>query len=234
MSTNHIFDLTPPAGIPIHGTDETFPVNRIFCVGRNYASHAREMGSNPDREPPFFFAKPADAIQAGCFCHLSYPPKTQDLHHEVELVIGLKEGGRNIPQDEALDHIYGVAVGLDFTRRDLQSEAKKTGRPWDMAKGFDDSAVIGPMQSVKSESIPQSGFIRLSVDGQQRQNGNLDEMIWSISEVVAELSSYLTLQPGDLIFTGTPEGVSAVKPDDIIRAEISDLPILTVKIEAPA
>lgn len=233
MTPNHAFDLAPPAGIPIHGTDQTFPVNRIFCVGRNYASHAREMGSNPDREPPFFFAKPADAILTGAFCNLPYPPQTNDLHHEVELVIGLKEGGSNIKPDDALDHIYGVAAGIDFTRRDLQASAKKTGRPWDMAKGFDGSAVIGPMQTTSAETVPQSGTIQLSVDGKQRQMGNLNEMIWSIPEVIAELSSQLTLQPGDLIFTGTPEGVSAVVPGDIIRAEITGLAMLTVKIEAP-
>lgn len=234
MTSTHIFSINPPAGIPIHGTDQSFPVNRIFCVGRNYASHAREMGSNPDREPPFFFSKPADAIQTGAFCHLVYPPKTSDLHHEVELVIGLKQGGRNIAKEEALNHIYGVSAGLDFTRRDQQASAKKAGRPWDMAKGFDDSAIIGSMLTTSPDSLPQHGSIRLTVNGEQRQQGDLEEMIWSIPEIIAELSSYLTLQPGDLIFTGTPEGVSAVQPGDIIRAEIADLPILTTKIESPA
>ena len=225
-----VFPFAVPKTVPVAGSDLGFPVGRIFCVGRNYAAHAREMGSNPDREPPFFFTKPANSLLAGQSCTLPYPPRTQDLHHEVELVIGLQSGGCNIPIDAALEHVYGVAVGLDFTRRDLQGEAKSGGRPWDMAKGFDGSAVIGVMQPASGAAVPQVGDISLSVNGDERQRGDLGDMIWSIPEVIAELSSYMALAAGDLIFTGTPDGVSAVLPGDVVEAQCVGLDVLKVEI----
>ncbi len=224
------FSPAPSPKLEIIGEDSHFPVKRIFCVGRNYASHAREMGSNPEREPPFFFSKPADSLIAGSKCELAYPPRTKDLHHEVELVIGLKKGGANIVEENALDHVFGIALGLDFTRRDLQASAKKGGKPWDMAKGFDGSAVIGPMKRCSGDSIPQIGALSLSVNDNQRQLGDLSEMIWPMAAIISELSSYLTLQPGDLIFTGTPEGVSAILPGDVVLAKCAHLPDLQVKI----
>ncbi|MCT4655712.1 MAG: fumarylacetoacetate hydrolase family protein [Cohaesibacter sp.] len=230
MTQTFAIDIGGPASIPLTGADSTFPINRIFCVGRNYAAHAREMGANPDREPPFFFSKPADAVLTGSTCTMPYPPMTHDMHHEVELVIGLKKGGRDIAPDDALSHIYGVALGLDFTRRDMQAEAKKTGRPWDMSKGFDASAIIGEMLPVMGQDVPQTGTIALSVNDVLAQKGDLSDMIWSIPEVIAELSRYLTLRPGDLIFTGTPEGVGPVVKGDVLKASLEGVPDLTVLI----
>lgn len=229
------FELPARAGIPISGTDLAFPVNRIFCVGRNYAAHAVEMGADPDREPPFFFSKPADAILTGSQCTLPYPPRTQDLHFEAELVVGLKSGGADIAVANALDHVYGAAVGIDFTRRDIQADAKATRRPWDMGKGFDGSAVIGEMSPFDATSLPQTGPIALTVNGEERQTGDLGDMIWSIAEIIAELSAYLTLRPGDLIFTGTPEGVGPVTAGDRMVASAAGVPNLSVMItERPA
>ncbi len=234
-SRRSAFDLAARASVPITGTDLGFPVNRIFCVGRNYAAHAVEMGADPEREPPFFFAKPADAIIAGAHCTLPYPPRTQDLHFEVELVVGLKTGGADIPVTGALDHAYGAAVGIDFTRRDIQADAKATRRPWDMGKGFDGSAVIGEMTSFNATSLPQAGPITLTVNGEERQTGDLGDMIWSTAEVIAELSTYLTLGPGDLIFTGTPEGVGPVSVGDRMVASAAGVTDLSVLIaERPA
>ena len=224
------FELPPRASVPVAGTALCFPVNRIFCVGRNYAAHAIEMGADPDREPPFFFAKPADAIVAGAACILPYPPRTQDLHFEVEQVVGLKSGGADIPVTLALDHVYGAAVGIDFTRRDIQADAKATRRPWDMGKGFDGSAVIGEMIPFDATSLPRTGPITLTVNGEERQSGDLGAMIWSTAEVIAELSTYLTLQPGDLIFTGTPEGVGPVSVGDRMVASAAGVPDLSVEI----
>lgn len=224
------FTIPANPGLICLDSNSHFPVGRIFCVGRNYASHAREMGSNPDREPPFFFSKPANSLITGLNCPLPYPPRTKDLHHEVELVLGLGKGGVDIREEEALDHIYGIALGLDFTRRDQQAAAKKNGKPWDMAKGFDGSAVIGPMRICSGQDVPQAGKLTLAVNSIERQSGDLDEMIWPISAIIAELSSYQTLHPGDLIFTGTPEGVSAVVPGDFILARCEHLPDLQVTI----
>ena len=227
-------ELPARATVPIAGTDLVFPVNRIFCVGRNYAAHAIEMGADPDREPPFFFAKPADAIIAGAQCALPYPPRTQDLHFEVEQVVGLKSGGADIPVAHALDHVYGAAVGIDFTRRDIQADAKATRRPWDMGKGFDGSAVIGEIVPFDATLLPRTGPIALTVNGEERQSGDLGAMIWSAAEVIAELSTYLTLQPGDLIFTGTPEGVGPVSVGDRMVASGAGVPDLSVTIVQPA
>jgi fumarylpyruvate hydrolase len=205
--------------IAIAGTDARFPVRRIFCVGQNYADHAREMGSNPDRQTPFFFTKPADAVtESGAT--LPFPPRTADLHHEVELVVALGAGGREIAVDDAPALIFGHAVGLDLTRRDLQAEAKKTGRPWDMGKGFDHSAPVG---ALTPGAPPSHGGITLTIDGAVRQCGNLDQMIWSVAEVIAELSTYVTLAPGDLIFTGTPAGVGPIRQGETVRGTIDGL-----------
>lgn len=187
--------------VPVKDTEDTFPVRRVFCVGRNYVAHAHEMGGNPDLEPPFFFMKPADALVPGGG-EVPYPPATSDLHHEVEFVVALREGGTNIAQEDALDTVFGYAVGIDLTRRDLQAAAKKAGRPWDMAKGFDASAPVSAICPVDRCGHPSSAAITLSVDGVLRQNGDLADMIWSVPAMIAYLSTLVILKPGDLIFTG--------------------------------
>ncbi|SMX29080.1 Fumarylpyruvate hydrolase [Pelagimonas phthalicica] len=224
------FEFEPASrpALPILGRETVFPVRRIFCVGRNYAAHAREMGKDPDREPPFFFTKPADAIITPG--PVPYPPLTQDLHYEAELVVCLGQGGRNIAQAAALDHVFGYAVGNDLTRRDLQAEAKKMGRPWDMAKGFDSSAVIGPIGSVDKGGHLEQGAITLSVNGTEKQRGDLSQMIWSIPEVISILSTYVELAAGDLIMTGTPAGVGALVPGDQCTISIEGLPDLEMRM----
>ena len=217
------YAFTPPAlpSLAIFGSSERFPIRRVFCVGRNYAAHAREMGSNPDREPPFFFTKPADAVVPAEGA-LPYPPATQDLHHEIELVVALRSGGADIPADEALAKVWGYGVGLYLTRRDLQAAAKENGRPWDMAKGFDASAPCSPLRPVSAFGHPsEDACIRISVNGTVRQDGTLDEMIWPIPDIISHLSKLVTLAPGDLIFTGTPSGVGALKPGDRVHGEIA-------------
>jgi fumarylpyruvate hydrolase len=207
----------PPPSIAVLGEAQRFPVRRIFCVGRNYADHAREMGHDPDREPPFFFTKPADAVvPSGTW---PFPLRTADLHHEVELVVALGEGGA----------IVGSAVGLDLTRRDLQGEAKKLARPWDMAKGFDRSAPIGPL--VRGAPPPGEASIRLLINGEQRQHGRLADMIWSVDEVIAELATYVELKAGDLIFTGTPSGVGPIRRGETVLGEVEGLPPVEVRFE---
>lgn len=213
------------ARVPVLGTDAAFPVRRVFCVGRNYAEHAKEMGADPQREPPFFFTKPADAIAADG-SEVPYPSATSNLHHEVELVIAIAVGGENIAPPSALDHVFGYAVGNDLTRRDLQATAKKTGRPWDTAKGFDQSAPIAAISPVERCGHISSGKISLSVNGECRQMGDISDMIWSTGEIISTLSTLFTLQPGDLIFTGTPAGVGALQPGDVIEACIDGLPTL--------
>lgn len=214
--------VLPPAArasVAVTGEARRFPVRRIYCVGQNYAAHAREMGHNPDREPPFFFAKPADAVvESGAT--IAYPSRTADLHHEIELVVAIRSGGADISREGALDHVFGYAAGIDLTRRDLQAEAKKLGRPWDLAKGFDHSAPIGAIRSASAISHPQRGGIRLSVNGELRQNGDLADMIWSVPEIIAILSSFVRLEAGDLIFTGTPAGVGPIRRGDRILGEI--------------
>jgi fumarylpyruvate hydrolase len=212
--------------IAIAGRSERFPIRRIYCVGQNYADHAREMGANPDRQEPFFFSKPGDAVVPDVAV-LPFPPRTDELHHEVELVIALGGGGSDVDPRDAGRLVFGCAVGIDLTRRDLQSTAKKAGRPWDMAKGFDRSAPIGPIAAVPP---PLSGAIRLAVNGTLRQAGDLADMIWSPAEVIAKRSSYVTLAPGDLIFTGTPSGVGRLLPDDSVEADIEGLPSLSFRL----
>lgn len=223
-------DVAERSTIAIVDSSQCFPVNRIFCVGRNYAAHAREMGTDPEREPPFFFAKPADTILSGAACSLAYPPRTEDLHFEVELVVGLKSGGSDIAVENALDHVFGACVGIDFTRRDIQAAAKATRRPWDMGKGFDGSAVVGEMAVFDARSLPQNGPITLTVNGTERQRGDLGDMIWSAAEVIAELSTYMSLKAGDLIFTGTPDGVGPVIAGDRMIAAAEGVPGLTISI----
>lgn len=215
-----------PALLPVEGTADSFPVRRVYCVGRNYAAHAREMGHDPDREPPFFFAKPADAIVPGGT--LPYPLATRNLHHEIELVAALGSGGTDIPVERALDCVWGYAVGLDMTRRDLQDEAKKMARPWAMAKGFDQSGPCSPLRPVSAVGHPQRARIWLEVNGTIRQDSTTDHMIWSLAETVAYLSRFMALQAGDLIFTGTPEGVAAVGPGDTLRGGVDGIGTLTV------
>lgn len=212
--------------LAISGSDERFPVRRIYCVGQNYADHAREMGSDPDRQEPFFFGKPADAIVPGG-TRIRYPSRTQDLHHEVELVVALAEGGSDISVADAASLIFGYAVGIDLTRRDLQAAAKKAGRPWDMAKGFDQSAPVGPL---RIGMPPANGRIALTVNGEQRQSGDLAQMIWNVAEIIAELSRYVALKGGDLIFTGTPAGVGPIGSGDSVVARLDGVDALEVTL----
>lgn len=205
-----------------------FPVRRIFCVGRNYAAHAREMGANPDREPPFFFTKPADSITGADT--IPYPTATQSLHFEMELVVALGRGGAAISYSSALDHVYGYAAGVDLTRRDLQDEAKSLRRPWDMSKGFDASAPIGLIAPATGIGHPSSGRIHLTVNGNLRQDGNLADMIWRVPEVIAFLSNLITLASGDLIYTGTPDGVGSIERGDIIEGSIENIGSLAFQL----
>ena len=217
----------PATTIPVVGGG-VFPVRRVFCVGRNYAAHAREMGHDPDREPPFFFSKPADALVTGG-ADMPYPTITADLHHELEQVVAIGKGGADIAETEALGHVWGYGVGLDMTRRDVQGEAKKLGRPWDMGKGFDHSAPISDL--VPAEGInPGKGLIELKVNGKVRQSSDLDQLIWSVPEVIAYLSKLVRLEPGDLIFTGTPEGVSACVRGDVLEGVVASVGTVRTKI----
>ena len=229
---DYVVPVPPVPAVPVRGGG-LFPVRRIFCVGRNYAAHAREMGHDPDREPPFFFTKPADAVVTGGAA-MPYPAATEDLHHEVELVVAIGTGGANIPLADANRHIWGYAVGLDMTRRDLQGQAKTMGRPWDMGKGFDHSAPIGDLVPVDDTGILTKGAIRLTVNGTDRQAGDLADLIWTVDEVIAALSRLVRLEPGDLIFTGTPEGVAAVQRGDVLEATFAGLPTLRTTITASA
>jgi fumarylpyruvate hydrolase len=228
-----VFSPRPPATLAVEGTVKLFPVRRIYCIGRNYAAHAREMGGNPDREPPFFFMKPGDAVQAvpsGKLAKHAYPPGTEDYHHELELVAALHKGGRNISAANAMACIFGYAVGLDMTRRDRQGEAKKLGRPWEIGKSGDNSAVIGPLvPKGKANGVLQSP-LHLTVNGMDRQSADTADMIWSLPEQIAILSEYYTLAPGDIIMTGTPEGVNAVVRGDVMEGRIGALPSIRVKV----
>ena len=212
--------IAPPVqpALLIRSSDRMFPVRRIFCVGRNYAEHAIEMGSDPTREPPFYFTKPADAVVV-MDADVPYPPATSQLHHEMELVVAIGSAGSDIPVDEALKHVWGYCAGLDMTRRDLQNEAKKTGRPWDMGKGFDFSAPMGELVPAKNVD-PSRGKVELRVNGEVRQTSDLSKLIWSVPEVISNLSHLVRLAPGDLIMTGTPEGVAAVKRGDLLEGTV--------------
>ena len=223
----------PATTIPIAGETDVFQVRRIYCIGRNYAAHAIERGSDPNREPPFFFQKPTDAIQnvaIGAVADHPYPSLTKNYHHEVELVAALKSGGTNIPLEQALDHVYGYALGLDMTRRDLQAEAKKLGRPWDTAKGFDHSAPLGPIHPVSKVGHVGKGAIWLTVNGEEKQRSDVSQLIWSVAETIAYLSTLFELQPGDLIFTGTPEGVGAIVQGDLMKGGVDGLGEFRVRV----
>jgi fumarylpyruvate hydrolase len=227
-----VIDPLPQASVPVHGSDELFPVHRIYCVGRNYVEHAREMG-HTGREAPFFFMKPADAVLPvpyGTTGQMDYPPMTSDLHHEIELVVALGKGGSNIAAADAMAHVWGYAVGLDMTRRDLQGEAKKLGRPWCTGKSFDESAPIGPIHPAGAVAGIEHATIELLVNGEVRQKSTTDKLIWSIAETIEHLSKYFELQPGDLIFTGTPEGVAAVQRGDLLEGGVGGLGQLSVKL----
>jgi len=224
-----IFTPPPPVSLAIQGRSERFPVRRIYCVGRNYAEHAREMGHDPNASPPFFFAQPADAlVESGS--RLPYPPLTKDLHHEVELVVALKAGGADIPPEDAEGKIYGYGVGVDLTRRDLQGAAKKEGKPWEAGKAFERSAPCGSLAPAEAIGHPAEGRIRLSVNGETRQDGNLNQMIWPVPHIIAKLSQLFELAPGDLILTGTPAGVGPLAPGDKVTAEVEGVGALSFEI----
>jgi fumarylpyruvate hydrolase len=205
--------------VAVDGTDARFPVARVFCVGRNYGEHAIEMGHDPDREPPFFFMKPADAV-VPTGSRLPFPTQTEELHHEIELVVAIGVGGHDIKEDEALEHVFGYAVGLDMTRRDLQAVAKKAGRPWDMAKGFDKSAPTSPIRPAADVGHPEHGAIWLRINGEPRQEGDLAQQIWKVSETISYLSTLVALRPGDFIMTGTPKGVGPVERGDRLHGHV--------------
>jgi len=215
---DYVIDPPSPSVVPV-ADGGFFPVRRIFCIGRNYAEHAREMGHDPTREPPFFFTRPADALVISG-AETPYPPATNDLHHEIELVVAIGREAKGIAAEAALDHVWGYAAGIDLTRRDLQAEAKKMGRPWDMAKGFDFSAPIGDLAPASRIGHPANARITLAVNGTTRQDGDVADMIWPVPEAIAYLSTLVTLMPGDLIFTGTPAGVSAIVRGDRLEGEI--------------
>lgn len=217
--SSYVIQAPAQPSLAVADSEQRFPIRRVFCVGRNYGAHAREMGSDPNREPPFFFTKPADAVVPASGA-VPYPSATQDLHHEVELVVALGAGGADVDPAQALDLVWGYGAGLDLTRRDLQSVAKDSGRPWDMAKGFDASAPCSPLVPAASLGHPQDARIWLEVNGAVRQEGNLNEMIWPIPDMIACLSRLVTLAPGDLIYTGTPAGVGALKPGDQVRGGV--------------
>ena len=228
----HVVATPPLVEIPVVGSSHTFPVRRVYCVGRNYVEHAKEMGFT-GREPPFFFMKPADAILVvpeGATGELPYPSRTSDLHHEIELVAAIGKGGRNIAAADAHAHVYGYAIGLDMTRRDLQGEAKKLGRPWEVGKAFDHSGPIGPIHPASVTGHYTKGAISLDVNGASRQKSDISLLIWNLAETIEHLSTLFELQPGDLIYTGTPEGVAAVKQGDLLVGRIDGLGELRVRV----
>jgi fumarylpyruvate hydrolase len=238
---DYVFAPAPAVTVPVAetasaagaGAGRRFPVRRIYCVGRNYEAHAREMGHDPDREPPFFFSKPADAVlnvAAGATAEFPYPACSTNVHYEMELVVAIGKAGGNIPVERALEHVYGYALGLDMTRRDLQAEAKKLGRPWETAKGFDYSAPIGPIHPVAKVGHIDRGAIWLNVNGIERQRSDVSQLIWSTPETIAYLSTLFELRPGDLIFTGTPEGVGAIVKGDSMTGGIDRLGEFTVRV----
>ncbi|WP_319241233.1 fumarylacetoacetate hydrolase family protein [uncultured Propionivibrio sp.] len=224
------FVFTPAAQIvvPVVGSEAVFPVRRVYCVGQNYADHVAEMGGD-GRNPPFFFSKPVDALVPGGG-DVAYPPKTENYQHEIELVVAIGVGGRDIPVDKALDHVFGYAVGFDLTRRDLQALAKQKGQPWEMGKGMDQGGPIGAISPVGKCGHPVAGAIWMKVNGDFRQRGDLAQMTWKVPEIIANLSSYIALKPGDLIFTGTPSGVSAVVRGDVLEGGIAGLGELSVRL----
>ena len=227
--TSYVFSPPPIPSVAVAGSSDRFPVRRIFCVGRNYAEHTREMGHDPDREPPFFFGKPPSEI-AHDGEHIPYPPETDDLHYEGEMVVAIGKGGRNIAEADALSHVWGHGIGNDLTRRDVQGVAKTMGRPWDWGKGFDKSAVIGPIHPLAETGHLDKGFVRSWVNGELRQDGDLSQMIWSVPETISFISRSMRLAAGDLIMTGTPAGVGKLVRGDEIRISVEGLGEITSKI----
>lgn len=228
-----VFAPAAPVAVPIAGGQDAFPVRRVYCVGRNYAAHAREMGFDPDREPPFFFCKPADAVvpvAQGQTLDLPYPPETANLHYEIELVAAIGQGGANISVDNALQHVWGYAVGLDMTRRDLQMKMREAGRPWELGKAFDQSAPIGPLHPAASVNGIDQAAIWLQVNGVDKQRSDIGKLIWSVAETIAYLSKYFRLEAGDLIYTGTPEGVGPVVRGDTMTGGVDGLGTLSVRM----
>ena len=234
MTADYVVPAPATPSLPVAGSGSgtgRFPVRRIYCVGRNYAEHAREMGHDPEREPPFFFSKPADAIVASGST-IAFPSMTSDLHHEIELVVAIGDQADGIAQERALEAVFGYGVGLDMTRRDLQAQAKKLGRPWDLAKGFDESAPCSAISPAAVIGHPSEGSIRLSVNGELRQDGDLAQQIWKVPETIAYLSQFVRLAPGDLIMTGTPAGVTKVSPGDLLEGSIEGVGEVSVSYQA--
>ncbi|MEO9787991.1 MAG: fumarylacetoacetate hydrolase family protein [Aurantimonas coralicida] len=225
---NYAINPSPVVTLPIEGSDAEFPVRRVYCIGRNYAAHAIEMGHDPDREPPFFFQKNPNNLTVGD--SFPYPPKSEDVHHEIEMVVALKSGGVNIPVDAALDHVWGYGVGLDMTRRDLQGEAKKMGRPWEIGKAFEASAPVSALRPVSEVGHPASGLVELKVNGEAKQTGDLNQMIWKVPEMISYLSDYFELAAGDVIMTGTPSGVGAVVKGDVMECHVAGVGDLKVTV----
>ena len=228
-----VFPPAAPIGVPVVGSNAHFAVRRVYCVGRNYAAHAREMGFDPDREPPFFFCKPTDSVVPvgyGETLELGYPSQTSNYHYEAELVAVIGKSGSDIPLEHALEYVWGYAVGLDMTRRDLQMKMREMGRPWEIGKAFDWSAPIGPIHKAGDVGHFESGDIWLTVNGETKQKSDISHLIWSVAETVADLSKFFQLEPGDVIYTGTPEGVGAVKKGDSIKVGVEKLGELSVKI----
>jgi fumarylpyruvate hydrolase len=230
---NYVIPPAPIPAVPVAGSVDSFPVRRIYCVGRNYAAHAREMGSDPERDPPFFFCKPGNAVvpvATDTTGDVAYPPETANFHHEVELVVAIGKAGRNIAIETANEHVWGYAVGFDMTRRDLQFALRDKGRPWELGKAFDQSAPIAPIIPVSRSGHPTSGKVWLTVNGKTKQEGDLGDLIWSVPETIAHLSKYFELVPGDLIFTGTPEGVGPVVRGDIVKGGVQGIGELSIRI----
>jgi len=226
--TNYAIETPPVVALPIAGTDALFPVRRVYCIGRNYAAHAVEMGHDPDREPPFFFQKnPNNLDPSGEF---PYPAQSSDVHHEIEMLVALKSGGTDIPIAKALDHVYGYGLSLDMTRRDLQGAQKKMGRPWEIGKAFERSGPCGPLHPVSDVGHLDQGRVELTVNGEIRQEGDLNQMIWKVSEMIAYLSEYFELAAGDVIMSGTPAGVAAVQKGDVMTMHIAGLGHMEVKV----
>ena len=235
MSKTPIFAIEPRALLPIAGTEAMFPVRRIYCIGRNYAAHAREMGADPTREPPFFFQKAADTVQIcpqGETVSHSYPPMTANYHFEAEMVVALQSGGRDIAETDALSHVFGYAVGLDMTRRDLQFKMREQGRPWEIGKAFDHSAPVGVLHRRAETGDVSSAHITLTVNGEVRQQSQLTHLIWSVAETIANLSTLFALQPGDLVFTGTPGATSQLSAGDRVEVEVGGVGVLSNVVAA--
>ncbi|MGZ0188940.1 MAG: fumarylacetoacetate hydrolase family protein [Alphaproteobacteria bacterium] len=226
--SNYVIDPPKQATIAVAGSDALFPVRRIYCIGRNYAEHAIEMGHDPNKEAPFFFQKNPDNVDVSG--NFPYPPKTSDVHFEIEMVVALKSGGRNIAISDALDHVYGYGIGLDMTRRDLQGEMKKMGRPWEIGKAFENSAPVGPLHLASATGHIASGAIALHVNGELRQSGDINQMIWKVPEIITYLSEYYEIAPGDLIMSGTPAGVGPVNQGDVMVGSVAGLGELTVTV----